>query len=185
MCEELERVVGGRNWLDMMIVYLRKYADEHRDFALHVSRLVEDMNEVCLDRRAFVWELWRVSCKTVPAKTALFLEHMMDKEGNREWKLRDLTKEAREIAFEIESFLLKLMDGNLLTGCICGYVKRNTMEWLPVCEKLERAVGERNWLDMMIVYFDDYASEQRNFARRLNRLVSEMNEACEGRVAFV
>ncbi|GJY94048.1 hypothetical protein Tco_0510409 [Tanacetum coccineum] len=56
------------------------------------------------------------------------------------------------------------------------------MELLPVCEKLERAVGECNWLDMMIVYFDDYASGQRDFARRLNRLVSEMNEACKAKV---
>nr|GEY00269.1 hypothetical protein [Tanacetum cinerariifolium] len=85
MCEELERDVGRRNWLQMMIVYLRKYADKHKDFALSVNRLVEDINKADLDRRAFVREL-------------------------RECKLRDLTKEAREIAIEIESFLLKLVD---------------------------------------------------------------------------
>ncbi|GKA42126.1 hypothetical protein Tco_0734786 [Tanacetum coccineum] len=50
------------------------------------------------------------------------------------------------------------------------------MESLPMCKKLERAVGKHNWLDMMIVYFDDYASGQRDFARRLNWLVGEMNE---------
>ncbi|GKC92299.1 hypothetical protein Tco_1157741 [Tanacetum coccineum] len=72
MCEELEKAVGGRNWLDMMIVYCRQFADEHQDFALQV---------------------------------------------NREWQLRDLAKEAKEIAFEIESFLLKLMDEKPSHSC--------------------------------------------------------------------
>ncbi|GKA42127.1 hypothetical protein Tco_0734787 [Tanacetum coccineum] len=110
MCEELGRAIGGRNWLHMMIMYLRKYADKHRDFALHVSSLVEDINEGGPDRRAFLRELRYVSCETVPVKTTLFLEQMMDKEGNRECKLRDLIKEAREMAVEIKSFLLKLME---------------------------------------------------------------------------
>ncbi|GKF23915.1 hypothetical protein Tco_0076237 [Tanacetum coccineum] len=34
---------------------------------------------------------------------------MMEKDGSREWQLRDLGKEARERALEIESFLQKLM----------------------------------------------------------------------------
>ncbi|GJR70891.1 hypothetical protein Tco_0016956 [Tanacetum coccineum] len=84
MCEESEKDVGGRIWLDMMIVYCR--------------------------RIAFVQELRSMAGETVPAKTALFLEKMMDKEGNREWQLCDLENEAREMAFEIEAFLLKLMD---------------------------------------------------------------------------
>ncbi|GKB87854.1 hypothetical protein Tco_0960126 [Tanacetum coccineum] len=67
------------------------------------------MNEACLDRGAFVRELWSVTGETVLAMTAVFLEKIMDKEGNREWQLRDLEKEAREMAFEIESFLFKLM----------------------------------------------------------------------------
>nr|GEV64819.1 hypothetical protein [Tanacetum cinerariifolium] len=56
------------------------------------------------------------------------------------------------------------------------------MAWLPKCEELERAVGGRNWLDMMIVYFDEYAYEQREFNRRLNGLIGEMNEACADRM---
>ncbi|GJU19740.1 hypothetical protein Tco_1153082 [Tanacetum coccineum] len=59
------------------------------------------------------------------------------------------------------------------------------MTWLPKCKELERAVGGRNWLDMMIVYFDEYAYEQREFTRRLNGLIGEMNEACADRMAFV
>ncbi|GKA28175.1 hypothetical protein Tco_0714343 [Tanacetum coccineum] len=81
--------VGERNWLDMMIVYCREFTDEHRDFALRVNS---------------------VAYETVPAKTAAFLEEMINKEGSMEWQLCDLEKEAREMAFEIESFLLKLMD---------------------------------------------------------------------------
>ncbi|GJS88034.1 hypothetical protein Tco_0770670 [Tanacetum coccineum] len=93
-----------------MIVYFQKVADEHRDFALRVNRLIGEMNEACSDREAFVWELQNVTGETVQAMTVGFLEKMMDKEGNMEWKLRSLEKEAREMAFEIESFLFKLMD---------------------------------------------------------------------------
>nr|GEX07882.1 hypothetical protein [Tanacetum cinerariifolium] len=80
------------------------------DFALRVNTLVVQMNEACSDRISFVQELRSVAGETVPAKTVLFLEKMIDKEGNREWQLRALKKEAREMAFDIESFLLKLMD---------------------------------------------------------------------------
>ncbi|GJU21624.1 hypothetical protein Tco_1154966 [Tanacetum coccineum] len=59
------------------------------------------------------------------------------------------------------------------------------MEWLPKCKELEKAVSGRNWLDMMVVYFDEYAYEQREFACRVNRLIGEMNEACADRMAFV
>ncbi|GJS33667.1 hypothetical protein Tco_0532049 [Tanacetum coccineum] len=110
MCEELEKAVGGRNWLDMMIVYCQQFADEHRDFALQVNKLVGVMNEACSSRMAFIRELRSVADKAVPAKTAMFLEEMMNKEGNREWQLRNLAKEAKELAFEIRAFLLKLMD---------------------------------------------------------------------------
>ncbi|GJS36002.1 hypothetical protein Tco_0534384 [Tanacetum coccineum] len=69
--------------------------------------------------------------------------------------------------------------------CICGYEKRNTMEWLPMCEKLEKADGERNWLDMMIVYGRQFADEHQDFALRVNRLIGDMRVACKDRVAFV
>ncbi|GKB08775.1 hypothetical protein Tco_0837087 [Tanacetum coccineum] len=72
-CEELERVVGGRNWLDTMI------------------------------------ELRSVVGESMPAKTAVFLEEMMNKEGSREWQLADLVKEGRERVREIEFFMWKLM----------------------------------------------------------------------------
>ncbi|GKD78260.1 hypothetical protein Tco_1340881 [Tanacetum coccineum] len=101
---ELEKAVDARNLVDMMIVYFQKVADEHRDFALRVNRLIGEMNEACSDREAFVWELQNVTGETVPTMTVGFLEKMMDKEGNMEWQLRGLEKEAREKAFEIESF---------------------------------------------------------------------------------
>ncbi|GJS47764.1 hypothetical protein Tco_0597885 [Tanacetum coccineum] len=74
MCEKLENDVGERNWLDMMIVECREFADEHRDFALRVKRLIGDIREVWEDRIAFVQELRSVAGETVPAKTAVFLE---------------------------------------------------------------------------------------------------------------
>ncbi|GJR73069.1 monodehydroascorbate reductase [Tanacetum coccineum] len=40
----LEKAVGvRRNWLDMIIMYLREFVDEHWDFALSVDRLLHDM----------------------------------------------------------------------------------------------------------------------------------------------
>ncbi|GJW71093.1 hypothetical protein Tco_0128010 [Tanacetum coccineum] len=110
MCEELEKAVGAHNWVDMMIVYFQIVADEHQDFALRVNRLIGEMNEACSDREAFVRELQNVTGETVPAMTVGFLKKMMYKEGNMEWQLRGLEKEAREMAFEIQSFLFKLMD---------------------------------------------------------------------------
>ncbi|GKE86555.1 hypothetical protein Tco_1560297, partial [Tanacetum coccineum] len=71
--------------------------------------LVGEMNEACQDRIAFLRELESVAGVTVTAKTAVFLKEMMDKEGSREWQLRDLVKEAKEMALEIELFVQKLM----------------------------------------------------------------------------
>ncbi|GJY51123.1 hypothetical protein Tco_0441970 [Tanacetum coccineum] len=83
-CEELERVVCGRNWLDMMTVYFDKYAYEHREVARRVNGLIGEMNEACVDRIAFVRELQSVAGESVPATTTVFLEEMMNKEGSRE-----------------------------------------------------------------------------------------------------
>ncbi|GJT05920.1 hypothetical protein Tco_0840382 [Tanacetum coccineum] len=95
-CEELEKVVGGRNWLDMMIVYFDEYTYEQREFACRVNRLIGEMNEACANRIAFVWDLQSVTGETVPAKTAAFLEDMMNKEGTIEWQLDDVQREAKE-----------------------------------------------------------------------------------------
>ncbi|GJX89098.1 hypothetical protein Tco_0341112 [Tanacetum coccineum] len=107
-CEELERVVGGRNWLDMITVYFDEYAYEHREFARRVNGLIGEMNEACADMIAFVRELQSVASDSVPAKTIVFLEEMMNKEGSREWQLADLVREGRERVREIEFFMGKL-----------------------------------------------------------------------------
>nr|GFA30356.1 hypothetical protein [Tanacetum cinerariifolium] len=86
MCEKLEKAVGGRYWLDMMIVYCQKLVDEHWNFSDRVCRLIRVMNEACSDRMAFVYELQSVPGEIVPVKTAVFLEDMINKEGNREWE---------------------------------------------------------------------------------------------------
>nr|GEV29776.1 hypothetical protein [Tanacetum cinerariifolium] len=89
-CKDLERAVDRRNWLDMMIVYFDEYAYEQREFVRRVNRLICEMNEACAYRMDFVRELRSVTGKSVPAKTGVFLEEMMNKEGNREWQLDDL-----------------------------------------------------------------------------------------------
>ncbi|GKA47730.1 hypothetical protein Tco_0740613 [Tanacetum coccineum] len=80
-CKELERAVGGRNWLDMMIVYFDEYAYEQREFTRRLNGLIGEMNEACADKMAFVQELQSVAVESVPAKTAVFLEQMMNKEA--------------------------------------------------------------------------------------------------------
>nr|GEW16985.1 hypothetical protein [Tanacetum cinerariifolium] len=47
------------------------------------------------------------------------------------------------------------------------------MERLPKCEELEKADGGSNWLDTMIVYFDEYAYDQREFTCWVNRLIGK------------
>nr|GEV19895.1 hypothetical protein [Tanacetum cinerariifolium] len=95
-CEELERAVGGRNWLDMMIVYFDEYAYEQREFTRRLNGLIGEMNDACVDRMTFVQELRSVVGESVPAKTAVFLEQMINKEGSRECQLADLVNEGRE-----------------------------------------------------------------------------------------
>ncbi|GJU45672.1 hypothetical protein Tco_1202938 [Tanacetum coccineum] len=101
-CEELERAVGGRNWLDMMTVYFDEYAYEQREFTRRLNGLIGEMNEACADRMAFVQELRSVAGESVPAKTAVFLEEMMNKEGSREWQLADLVKKLRKGFVKLE-----------------------------------------------------------------------------------
>ncbi|GJZ68570.1 putative reverse transcriptase domain-containing protein [Tanacetum coccineum] len=110
-CENYDelRAIGGRNWLDMMIVYFDEYAYEQWEFAHRLNGLIGEMNEACRDRMAFVQELQSVAGESVPAKTAVFLEEMMNKEGSREWQLADLVREGRERVREIEFFVGKLM----------------------------------------------------------------------------
>ncbi|GKC65280.1 hypothetical protein Tco_1097878 [Tanacetum coccineum] len=108
-CEDLERAAGGRNWLDMMIVYFDEYAYEHREFVRRVNRLIGEMNKACADRMAFVRELWSVAGESVPAKIAMNLEKIMNIEGSREWQLADLEREGKERVREIKFFVGKLM----------------------------------------------------------------------------
>ncbi|GKG37670.1 hypothetical protein Tco_0456893, partial [Tanacetum coccineum] len=59
------------------------------------------------------------------------------------------------------------------------------MEWLPMCMKLEEAVGVWNWLDMVALYCQKLASEHQEFAVKMSRLRGEMIEACQDRIAFI
>ncbi|GJS37337.1 hypothetical protein Tco_1159484 [Tanacetum coccineum] len=119
MCEDLEKVLGGRNWLDMMIVYCQKFADEHRDFSLRVNRLVGEMNEACSDRIAFVREFRSVSgtlLKTlgsrVPKKMDEFMGEVQAKDIPNLMKLQILGREFELRAREKDLFIEKLK-GNM------------------------------------------------------------------------
>ncbi|GJR63058.1 hypothetical protein Tco_1505220 [Tanacetum coccineum] len=54
------------------------------EFTRRLNGLIGEMNEACVDRMAFVQELQSVAGESMPAKTAVFLEEMMNKEGSRE-----------------------------------------------------------------------------------------------------
>nr|GEW39256.1 hypothetical protein [Tanacetum cinerariifolium] len=147
MYEELEKAVGGRrNWLDMMIVYLRKFADEHRDFALSVNRLLRDMNECCLDIE-------------MASEMEAFLLKLMDEEPfHRRVFGIDVGQRViwKKVRFKLGRNLLSFGDTwsacyDLTTHlCIHRDENNGAMEWSPRCEKLEKAVGGRRWMDMMI-----------------------------------
>ncbi|GJY62725.1 hypothetical protein Tco_0464185 [Tanacetum coccineum] len=49
----------------------------------------------------------------------------------------------------------------------------------------EKAVGTRNWLDMVAFYCREYVDEQREFDIKMGRLRGEMIEACQDKIAFV
>ncbi|GJT04798.1 hypothetical protein Tco_0839260 [Tanacetum coccineum] len=93
----------------MMIFYFDEYAYEQRKFTRRLNGLIGEMNEACADRIAFVRELCSVAGESVPTKTAVFLEEMMNKESSREWQLANLVREGRERVREIEFFMGKLM----------------------------------------------------------------------------
>ncbi|GJW82768.1 hypothetical protein Tco_0155913 [Tanacetum coccineum] len=82
MCVKLEEAVGAQNWLDMVTLYCRKFASEHREFAIKMNRLHGEIIKACQDRIAFVRELKSVASVTVTANTAMFLKEMMDKEAS-------------------------------------------------------------------------------------------------------
>ncbi|GKB38866.1 hypothetical protein Tco_0883808 [Tanacetum coccineum] len=93
----------------MMIVNFDEYTYEQREFNRRLNGLIGEMNEACAGRIAFVRELRSVAGESVPAKTTVFLEEMMNKEGSIEWQLADLVREGRERVHEIELFMGKLM----------------------------------------------------------------------------
>ncbi|GJS08165.1 hypothetical protein Tco_0364961 [Tanacetum coccineum] len=109
------------------------------------------MNEACEDKIAFVRELESVVGVAVTAKTAMFLMEMMNKEGFREWQLRDLEKEARERALEIEMFVQKLMhDASEITkaprlarevNALCAHVTAIVDERQNFVKELDILVG--------------------------------------------
>nr|GEU69046.1 retrovirus-related Pol polyprotein from transposon TNT 1-94 [Tanacetum cinerariifolium] len=118
-------------------------------------------------------ELRSVAGETVSAKTVLFLEKMIDKEGNREWLLCDLGKEAREMAFEIESFLLKLMDEEPSHRRVFGGDDGQ--------KRVTTVVGSINGCLWLFKELEVATTEDKRFATKLNTLREEMENVYEKR----
>ncbi|GJW08076.1 hypothetical protein Tco_1570499 [Tanacetum coccineum] len=97
------------------------------------------MHEACEDRMPFVRELNSVTGVAVTAKIVVFLTEIMNKEGFREWQLRDLEKEAKERALEIEMFIQKLM----LDASEISEDLRLAREINALCARLTAIVNER------------------------------------------
>ncbi|GJX48311.1 hypothetical protein Tco_0273501 [Tanacetum coccineum] len=59
------------------------------------------------------------------------------------------------------------------------------MDWLPMCAELEMKVGSRKWLDMMLLYCQNSATEDRELALRFNRMRGDRVVAFEDMMAFI
>ncbi|GKD71112.1 hypothetical protein Tco_1325202, partial [Tanacetum coccineum] len=173
-CEELEKVVGGHNWLDMMIVYFDEYTYEQREFACRVNRLIGEMNEACANRIAFVWELQSVTGETVPAKTAAFLEVMMNKEGTIVWQLAYVQREAKERVCEFEFFVGKLMHDARVDGDKGAIVKAYGY-----------GVSSPDWEPQFILYCERAKSDDVRLARQINTLCDTLTDVIDRRWGFV
>ncbi|GJU24892.1 hypothetical protein Tco_1163513 [Tanacetum coccineum] len=175
-CEELKRVFGGRNWLDVMIVYFDEYAYEQREFTRQLNGLIGEMNEACADRIAFVQELRSVAGESVPAKTAVFLEEMVNKEGSREWQLADLVREVNFKVGKDKGAIVKAY-GYFVRMCI---LKRA----LPVCDELRHSVNSPDWEPRFIYYcerakLDDIRKDGRVYERDVGKRYSESDEVAD------
>nr|GEY60042.1 hypothetical protein [Tanacetum cinerariifolium] len=191
-CEELERAVAGRNWLDMMIVYFDEYAYEQREFTRRLNGLIGEMNEACADRMDFVQELQSVVGESVAAKTAVFLEHMMNKEGSRECQLADLVTEGGDKGAIVKAcgyFVgMCILEGDSLP--ICDELRRSVdstyaMAALPICDELRRSVDSTDWEPQFIYYCERSKLDDIRLARQINALCDTLTCVIDERRAFI
>nr|GEV11662.1 hypothetical protein [Tanacetum cinerariifolium] len=106
--DDLDMLVGSANsadWEPMFILRCRREISQDVALVREINELYACVIAIVDERENFSDDLDMLVGRSMPDKMAEFMNH-----GNWEWKLCDLTKEAREMAFEIESFLLKLMD---------------------------------------------------------------------------
>ncbi|GKA01015.1 hypothetical protein Tco_0673680 [Tanacetum coccineum] len=101
-------VVGSQKWLDMMVFYCRRSADEDREFARQMNRLRGEMICACEERVAFVQDLESLSGVIATTKTTDFLNETMIKDDRRIIQLHNLEREADERVIEIDRFVQKL-----------------------------------------------------------------------------
>ncbi|GJT27946.1 3-oxo-delta(4,5)-steroid 5-beta-reductase-like protein [Tanacetum coccineum] len=59
------------------------------------------------------------------------------------------------------------------------------MAWLPKCAALQERVGGWEWVDMMVLYCQSSATDDREFERRAGVLLREMEDAYDERMDFI
>nr|GEV32730.1 reverse transcriptase domain-containing protein [Tanacetum cinerariifolium] len=141
---------------------LRHYGascDEDKRIATKLNRLYEEILIVCENKRNIADELG---------------------------VLGELSKRLLNLALEKELFIRKLV-GNVpyysvkAKDVVCGFIRRDenikAIERSLRYEKLDKAVSGRRWMDMMIVYLQDFDDEQRDFFSSTLPICDELRRA--------
>ncbi|GKB03351.1 hypothetical protein Tco_0831440 [Tanacetum coccineum] len=94
---ELERV-GGREWVDMMVLYCQRSAADDRQFANRISALLQEMIATYDDKMDFIRELEAVPGVNLAVKTTEFFNETLWKDDKRLRKLQNMEMDANEQA---------------------------------------------------------------------------------------
>nr|GEU97983.1 hypothetical protein [Tanacetum cinerariifolium] len=135
-----------------------------REFTRRLNGLIGEMNEACADRMAFVQELQSVVGESVPAKTVVFLEQMVNKEGSRECQLADLVTEANYKVYGDKGVIVKAY-GFFVGMCI---VEGDYGQKGVSCGLFKRGVDSANWDPQLIYYYEKSKLDDIRLARQIN-----------------
>nr|GEY48602.1 hypothetical protein [Tanacetum cinerariifolium] len=169
------------DWTDVLTYFCREAADEDRRIATELNRLREEILIVYEKRRNFADELKVAQLREVESQMEsrafekeLFIQKLV---GNTEC----ISNVGVLLIFE---FLCKLaafpFSGDscwyLYKECICIYEKKRTMEWLRMCEELEKIVGGRQFRSL---------GEDYRIAREINLVALELNNVVTEKDKFL
>ncbi|GKC46842.1 hypothetical protein Tco_1064564 [Tanacetum coccineum] len=156
---ELEMAVGLQKWLDMMVLYCRRSADEDREFTRQMNRLRGEMICVCEERVAFVQDLESLSGVIARAKMADFLNEAMIKDNRRIIQLHNLEREAEERAVEKDRFVHKLFHDIFVQKAI-SEDWRAAREINDLCARVTAIIKEReSFVDELDVLAERHVPE--------------------------